>query len=226
MPRQLSLLLSSRTGSTSVRLGSASVAALGLAFLTSCGLITDAGTEVADVTIAEAPGRLGVGERIQLAVTVTDEQGTVREGYPVRWSSSDTAMAVVTPEGEVRGVRATGGLVEIRAQAGGKRSEVYFEVIAPTVVLSPDSLRLVVDGAAALHASIYEPSRGFMTGETVDFTVTDSTVATLRDCGHTCTGSTRGHQVSVRAHRVGTAYVIARFKGGSDTALVRVLPAP
>jgi hypothetical protein len=226
MPRQLSLLLSSRTGSTSVRLGSASVAALGLAFLTSCGLITDAGTEVADVTIAEAPGRLGVGERIQLAVTVTDEQGTVREGYPVRWSSSDTAMAVVTPGGEVRGVRATGSAVLISAQAGDKRSEAPFHVIAPTVRLFPDSLRLVMDSATIMRAGISEPSQGELVGETVDFTVSDSTVATIQRCGYTCTGVTRGQQISVHAHQAGSTYVIAHFKGASDTALVRVLPAP
>ncbi|HEX8361719.1 MAG TPA: Ig-like domain-containing protein, partial [Longimicrobium sp.] len=65
---------------------------------------TEAGPQVASLTLTPDGGRVGVGQELTLSASV---QGPTREplaNVRVEWQSLNPAAASVTPEGVVRGV--------------------------------------------------------------------------------------------------------------------------
>ena len=111
--------------------------------LSACG---GGGTEPSvptDITVDPASVSFtAIGQTEQLSPTVVDGQGTPLPDEPVSWSSSNSAVATVTPDGLVTAVGA--GTAQITAAAGSANAAVEVEVIQ-----TPSQLQKVAgDGQA------------------------------------------------------------------------------
>lgn len=176
---------------------------------------------VGKVEVTTSSFVVGVGATEQLVATVKDEAGNVLPDYPGTWISTDTQVAVVDSTGLVRGV--SSGLVSIGYEAGGKTGGVNMSVWKLTVSLTPDSLILDTPGTdGAFFARISEERAGPITAATVDFVLSDTTIATLRRCRWECTGTTRGQTVFLTPRKSGVTSVIASIEGAADTGRVYV----
>jgi uncharacterized protein YjdB len=78
---------------------------------------------------------LRVGESAAVRATVQAIRGGTVAGVPVEWQSSDPAIAAITQDGMVSGVRF--GIARIAASAGGRRATIPVEVRASGSVSSP-----------------------------------------------------------------------------------------
>lgn len=82
--------------------------------------------EVGAVVIAASTHEIRPGGTTQLVATVLDASGVAMSGRAVTWSSSDEAVATVSPGGLMRGVG--GGEVVISATSGGVKGTVEMTV--------------------------------------------------------------------------------------------------
>ncbi len=84
---------------------------------------------------------LRVGEAAQLAAVAQGQKGGALRDLPVQWQSSDAAIARVSPDGVVTGLRF--GTARVAATVGGRRATMAVEVKAASAVSAP---RLRVGG--------------------------------------------------------------------------------
>ena len=96
------------------------------------------------VTIAApASARLHPGDKIQLAATVVMPNGSAKDKFPIKWSTSSPAVATVNEKtGEVTAVAP--GAVTITAKAGPRTGQTALTVMVPVarVTISPSSTTL------------------------------------------------------------------------------------
>lgn len=103
---------------------------------TEPGVPTDITVDPASVSFT------ALGQTEQLSPTVVDGQGTTLADEPVSWSTSNSAVATVTPDGLVTAVGA--GTAQVTAAAGSANTAVDVEVIQ-----TPSQLQKVAgDGQA------------------------------------------------------------------------------
>jgi|GEM_PF-2748275 len=190
--------------------------------LTACSDIFGSRTRnVADAEVNVPRSVLGIGETIQLTVTVRDRTGAVLPDYPVVWSSTDRSILTVDGAGRVqaRGRGVTWVSTSVGERVVGASLQVY-----DAKVKVDDSLGIsLADSSRMLAAATYDGDRHIV-GQSARFTVQDTGVVALRDCGGACTGNSRGTRVFVTPLNVGTARVVVEWLGASDTAIVRVTP--
>jgi uncharacterized protein YjdB len=95
-----------------------------------CGQADTASLRVQQLvtTVAVEPQvvTVGIGGTVQLQTTVRDSGNSVVPDAPTTWTSDNTAIATVSPNGVVRGVAA--GTVSVRATAGDRSSSTQVTV--------------------------------------------------------------------------------------------------
>ncbi|HEX8829944.1 MAG TPA: Ig-like domain-containing protein, partial [Longimicrobium sp.] len=79
---------------------------------------TDAGTQVATVTVTPGAARVGVGQELALSASVLDPASQPVAGARVGWQSLNPAAATVSQDGRVRGV--ANGVAQVVATARGR----------------------------------------------------------------------------------------------------------
>jgi uncharacterized protein YjdB len=171
---------------------------------------------VASVDIEPDSLVLQVATRGELRVTARDGSGNVLTGRAVAWSSSDARVATVAA-GVVTG--AAEGTARITATVEGVAASITVRVLpAPAavarVVIQPDSVALAVGATADLSVTAYDAQGNVLTGRSVAWASSSSSVATVASGG------------VVRAVAEGSARISATVDGVTGSASVRVLPAP
>jgi trimeric autotransporter adhesin len=172
---------------------------------------------IATVTVTPDSVRLFVPNgAATFTAAAADSAGGAITGRPFTWTSTDTVVARVSTAGVVS-ARAV-GTTRIIASAGGRAdTSVVVVQLVPVnrVLLSPDSIRLFIpNGSRALTLVVQDSANGTITGRTVTYTSTNTTVATVSAAG------------VVSALAVGSAQVIAAVEGRADTTRVVVAPVP
>jgi serine/threonine-protein kinase len=167
------------------------------------------------------PGQLVLdkGKSASLAVQLFGADGVpIRGGRTVTWNSSDPAIATVT-RGVVRAVDA--GRAAITATVEGKTATTAITVTgAPAAVavvaitIDPETLTLPIGRSVTLVAQPRDARGGALTGRTVSWSVSDSSVISVSASG----------QVTGRSP--GTAAVIASAEGQSRRATITVTAVP
>jgi uncharacterized protein YjdB len=145
------------------------------------------------IALAQDKLTLGVGSSAPLAVTVRDAEGNALSAAVVYWSSSDPAVATVSPNGVVTAVSV--GNAHIAATAQGK-SAVAKLTVAPRapaqvgrVVVSPLTATIKWSGPSdrtvQLTATAYATATGATVVPNATFTWTTSkaSVATVSPAG-------------------------------------------
>ena len=173
-------------------------------------------------TVSVTPSEVGlaVGDSVQLAAEVRDQNGDAMTGAAVTWSSNNAAIAAVTSAGLVRA--ASAGTATITATAGQASGNVEVAVsLAPrptTVsVASSDTsseVGLAVGDSAQLAVEVRDQNGRIMTGATVSWSSSDVAIAAVTSAG------------LVRAVGAGTATITATAGQASGNVEVTVSPAP
>lgn len=141
-----------------------------------------------------------LGQTYKLSARVLDQSDRLINDAQVSWSSSDTGVAEVSPQGLVT---ATGvGTATITARSGSASSSVEIRVaqVAASIVVEPLPIRLSVIGETIqLTANVLDSNRNPIAGTSVTWSISDTGTATISAQG------------LVTAVRNGTVRVIASF---------------
>lgn len=158
--------------------------------LVACGGSSDKGggpvapAPVAKITVSGPSSSLAVGATLQLTAKLVDASGNVLAGRTVTWSSTNTAVATVSDSGLVTGV--SGGTATIAAASEGKTGFVGLAVIpsgAASVVVSPSSQTLTPGDTVRLSAAVKDFYGNVLGGDTVVWSSSDTTKATVSNSG-------------------------------------------
>ena len=165
---------------------------------------------VTTVTVTPSANQIEIGRTQQLAVVVKNQQDSIMTGQVITWTSSNGAVATVSNAGLVTGV--TRGTVTITATTGGKSGTSTIFVTDPTVatvtvtatVPSPFFVGATVQASAVSK----DGGNNTLTGFTVTWTSSDTTVATVSATG------------LITAKKAGSAVITATAGGKSGTLTV------
>ena len=167
---------------------------------------SDPCTTVTSITVAPASSTVRVGSGVTLTATVS---GTMTDGIPVTWSSSNPEIATVNALGVVTGVAL--GEVTITATAGGQSATATVKVAEPTVTsisVTPATATVAV-GATTQLTAVREGL--FVEDLPVEWSSSDPSVATVDENG------------VVTGVAAGTVTITATSGGQSASATVTVL---
>ena len=174
---------------------------------------------VTALAIDGAPAALTVGDRVSLATRATDGTGKTVPSGPVRWSTSDTLLAVVSGDGVMQ-ARAPGS-VELRAAAGGQTAAVTITIrqaAVAAVAVAPRDARVTLGETLQLVAEVRDRDGRILAGRAVNWSSTAPRVVSVTSDG------------VVTAQAIGTATVGASSEGQSGAATITVFrreqPAP
>ena len=207
----------------------------GVALVSSQGLVTAVSNGTATITarsgsasatavviVMQSAGRIvlepssatlmSLGETVQLAASVLDQNGQPVEGAVVSWQSSDEAVATVSGQGLVTAV--SNGTATITARTGSASATAVVTVMqsAGRIVLEPSTATLMSLGATVqLTASVLDQNGQAVEDAVVSWQSSDENVATVSSQG------------LVTAVSNGTATITARSGSVSSTAVVTVM---
>src|SRR5207244_1011846 len=195
---------------TGVAIGSATITA------TSEGqggtsAITVTNVPVASVTISPAAAGVTVGATTQLAAAPKDADGTALSGRAVTWATSKgtvgTASARGSASGLVTGVAAGSATITATSEGqSGTATVTVTNVPVASVTVSPAAVSLTVGQTMQLAAGTKDAAGNVLTGRTVTWTTSKSTVATVLATG------------LVTGVAAGTATITATSEGVAGTA--------
>ena len=177
--------------------------------------LTIAPPAIASVDVAPPSVSVKVGNKVTLTATVRDASGAILTDRPLAWVSSNTSVATVSETGSVTANAV--GSATISATAGGKTGSATVTVTAvpiASVTVSPPSLTISPGQTATLTATMTDASGGALTGRTVAWTSSSTSVATVSAAG------------VVTAIAPGSATITATSEGMSGTAAVTVAATP
>src|SRR5687768_335837 len=139
---------------------------------------------VASIVIAPSTATVAVGANVPLSADVLDAAGNEIPGAKVVWVTSDRAIATVSGEGVVTGVKV--GTVQVAASAQGK-SAVAEIMVNPTPVatvrLSPTSRSLLIGQTAQLVAEPLDAGNNVLPGRPIQFTTNNPAAVTVSATG-------------------------------------------
>jgi len=164
---------------------------------------------VREVRILDAPTTLPEGQAAALRAAVLDQRGGTLL-RPVRWSSSNAAVATVGGDGRLSTVAA--GTATITAEVDGRTAQVAISVtpVVASVVVEPGSGSLRPGDALALGATPRGRDGAALAGYAVTWRSSDERVAVV---------STTGRVTAIGA---GTAVINATSEGQVGSARITV----
>jgi len=174
---------------------------------------------VASVSVSPASPSVQTGSTVTLSATMRDANNNVLTGRTVSWTTSASSVATVSSSGVVTGIAA--GTATITATSEGKTGTSTVTVSAPapipvaSVSVSPSSPSIQTGATVTLSATMRDANNNVLTGRTVSWTTSASSVATVSSGG------------VVTGIAAGTATITATSEGKTGTSTVTVsAPAP
>jgi serine/threonine protein kinase/uncharacterized protein YjdB/alpha-tubulin suppressor-like RCC1 family protein len=179
--------------------------------------VTIAAIPVATVSVTPATLTLAAGKTAQLAASLRDARNTIMTDRQVRWSSSDAAVATVSPGGIVTGV--AGGTATITATSEvvtGSAAVTVTSTALPvaSVNVTPATLTVATGKTAQLSASVHDARGGVLEDRELRWSSSAPGVATVSPSG------------TVTAVSGGTATIAAMSEGTTGSATITVPAAP
>src|SRR6266571_2989223 len=169
--------------------------------------LTVTNVPVASVTVSPTAASLTVGATTQLTATPKDANGTALSGRVVTWATSNAAAATVSASGLVTGVAAGSATVTATSEGqSGTSAITVTNVPVASVTVSPAAVSLTVAQTMQLAAVTKDAAGNVLTGRTVTWTTSNSTVATVLATG------------LVTGVAAGTATITATSEGVAGTA--------
>ena len=198
----------------------ATLALAGLAWAAACG---DGGTEptpppapvATTVTVTPSTASLSsLGETVQLAALVMDQNGNVMAGATVTWSSSAADVATVSSTGLVTSTGNGEATITALAGTASGTATVRVRQLPATTEVTPESLTLEPADTARLTATVTDANGHVVEGAEIDWRSAEEAVATVDSQG------------LVTAIATGTVAVSATSGTAADTVSVTVHRTP
>ena len=174
---------------------------------------------VTTIDVTPPNASLEVGATQALVATVKDQSGNIMADQSVAWSSDNSDAASVSSIGMVTAVAA--GVAKISATSGGKTgaSDITVSVPPPnpvvtSVTVSPPSASVAKGATVTLAASVKDQHGNVMSGQTVAWSTSDASLATVSPSG------------VVTGVAAGNATITATTSGKSGTSSVTVTTPP
>jgi uncharacterized protein YjdB len=177
-------------------------------------VVTVTAVPVASVTVAPPTLSLQTGQTGTLTATTKDAAGNVLTDRIVAWTSSNTGVATVAPNGTVTAVAP--GTATITATSEGKTGTSTITVTAPpptpvaTVAVSPSSVNLTIGGTQQITATPQDAQGNALAGRAVTWQSGNTQVATVTAAG------------LITAVGAGSTTVTATSEGKTGTVSVTV----
>jgi uncharacterized protein YjdB len=171
---------------------------------------------VASVTVAPATAALQSGQTAQLTATPKDANGNPLSGRVVTWSSNNTSVATVNGSGLVTAGAASGSATitaTSEGQSGTASVSVTFVPVA-SVTVAPASASVQAGQTVQLTATPKDANGNPLSGRTVTWSVSNTTVATVNGTG------------LVTAKAAGSATITATSEGQNGTSSLTVTQVP
>ncbi|HEV8217510.1 MAG TPA: Ig-like domain-containing protein [Gemmatimonadaceae bacterium] len=195
---------------TGLALGTTQVAA-NIGGKSGIAAITVQKTPVASVIVRPNHIDASTGAKTQLTAVAYDGGQNPLTDRAIIWSSSNTGVATVDPDGLVT---ATGpGTASITATAEGKNDVATITVTqAPvaSVAVTPNPLSMSVGQTTGLTALLRDDAGNLLSGRPVEWSSSNTGVATISSSG------------SLTAVAAGTTTITATSEGKSGTAIITV----
>jgi hypothetical protein len=175
------------------------------------------------VEVTPTSGTVRVAATLQLAAVAKDAQGTAVSGRNITWTTSNSALATVSPTGLVTGVGR--GTVTITATADGRSGSASIEVTDETSLLpaagcrdcleiAPGGLLLTGPGQEAQLVAYLVDAAGARTKVSATFTSAKPALVTVSGAG------------LARAAAFGSAQVTAQANGKTSASIVVLVATP
>ena len=177
--------------------------------------ITVQKTPVATVTVRPDRVEAVVGGRTQLTGTTTDAAGNALPDRAIVWSSSNPGVATVDATGLVVAVSA--GTVTITGASEGKSATSQFNIVQgaiASVSVTPNPVTMLTGQEAQLAASARDANNAVVSGRSVVWSSSNTTVATVNSDG------------VVKALTGGSTTITATVDGVGGTSVVTVSNVP
>ncbi|MBX6330363.1 MAG: Ig-like domain-containing protein [Gemmatimonadaceae bacterium] len=174
----------------------------------------DAPHSVASVMVQPAAASVNVGKHVSLSATVLDPSGAPVSGQAVTWTVQDSAVASVSPDGDVTAKRV--GSTLVTAVSANKSGTATITVLPPPVAsidLSPTSVTIAIGDAITLVATPHDETGAAVTGRPATWASADPTIATVSASGR------------VTGVKTGTTKITVTIDGVSASATVTVATA-
>ena len=150
-----------------------------------------------------------------LSAVVRDANDVVVTDRTIVWTSSNTAVATVSPNGSVTAVGP--GTATVTATSEGRSGSASVSVVpvpVASVMVNPPTSTVVTGQTAVLTATVRDTTGTIVTDRTVTWRSSDETIATVSGAG------------VVTGVSAGAATITATSEGKSGSAAVTVLPVP
>lgn len=178
--------------------------------------VTAPPTPVSSVTVSPSNTTLAIGTTVTLSATTKASNGSVLSGRTVTWASSNTNVATVSSSGVVTAVAA--GNATITATSEGKSGTASIHVTAPvtaaSVTVSPGAVTLTNNRGKTLTASVTDASGHAITGHTITWSSSDSSLVTVTAASATTA------TIAAAKHGFSFITITATCDGVSGTSLV------
>jgi uncharacterized protein YjdB len=177
--------------------------------------ITVSAVPVASVTVAPPTLSLQTGQTGTLTATTRDASNNVLTGRAVTWSSSNTGVATVAPNGTV--TAAAPGSATITATSEGKSGTAAVTVTAvpvASVTVAPTTASLTTGGTQQATATPRDAQGNALDGRTITWQSANTGVATVSPTG------------LITAVAPGNTSVTATSEGKTGTVTVTVTAPP
>jgi uncharacterized protein YjdB len=181
----------------------------------SCTSTTVESNPVASVELTPPTSSVRAGGTVTLVAKPKDAAGNAVDVRVIAWSSSNKTVATVSPTGVVTTL--SPGDARIAASAMGKSATATITVTArevASVVVTPATVSMRVGVSAPLQAQTLDADGGVLTGRTVNWTSSNTAVATVSAQG------------IVSALSTGAATITATSEGRGGQAAVTVTLPP
>ena len=170
---------------------------------------------------------MAIAETVQLTAAVLDQNGQPVEGAVVTWSSSDEAVATVSPQGLVTAVM--NGAAQITARAGNVSTSIDVTVMqeAGSIVIEPEEATLMaIAETVQLTAAVLDQNGQPVEGAVVTWSSSDEAVATVSPQGLVTAVMNGAAQITARAGTASASVTVTVMDTSRDReALVALYQA-
>jgi uncharacterized protein YjdB len=145
-------------------------------------VLTVGAAKAAQVTIAPTSLTVAQGQVSQISGYARDVTGAMMPSSTIVWSSTDPAIADVTPTGRVAGI--SPGIATIVATAQAVSSSIPVRVTLPlvaSVTVSPAPLTVQQRALATLGATLKDQAGNVLTGRSVIWTSSAPSIADVHE---------------------------------------------
>ena len=167
------------------------------------------GVQISAVTLTPSHATVPAGQVVELRATARDDQGRSVGSTLFTWTSSDSAVARVSPEGVV--TSASPGFTTLTATSGSVAgiSTLYVLPAATSVTVGPDTT-LVASQSVVLHPVVRDSAGDVLPGRPISWSSSDPNVVSISSLG------------VARAVTPGTAVLTARAEAATGTTTINV----